>query len=181
MRYLTEAQVWQLANAAAFSGDKGQRNKLLVLVLFYTAARKDAVLHITPGSLIAPDMVQIRRLKGAKDMPTMQECNIPSWLFQMLVAYVKEHCITSKQLIFDISGVRCWQIIKTLGLGLGWDITVHSLRHSRAVDVALKTGNPMIVQGVLGHASWRTSDIYVGIAREQMAAKALRGLQEKPH
>ncbi len=53
--------------------------------------------------------------------------------------------------------------------------SVHSLRHTMAVEMLKRGATPAVVGTALGHASPETTGIYVDLAREAMDEELQRG------
>jgi integrase len=148
--YLTEDEVWKMAKLAT-----SERNRLLVLTLFYSAFRIAEVLKLIPKDLLANNNIKVIT-KGSK----AHEVGMPGWLMNELRAYIKANKIPSNQPIFKISPVTAWAIVKSLGRKINKDVYPHLFRHSRAIDLTEKTGRETIVQRHLGHRSSATTQIY---------------------
>jgi integrase/recombinase XerD len=168
--YLTEDDVWRMARLAT-----SERNRLLVLTLFYSAFRVAELLKIRPMDLLANNNIKVVT-KGSK----AHEVGMPSWLIDELRTYIKANKIPSQQPIFDISPVTAWAIVKSLGRKIKKDVYPHLFRHSRAIDLAEKTGRETIVQRHLGHRSSATTQIYFRFIEEKKAAEVVKRLDERP-
>jgi integrase len=105
---------------------------------------------------------------------------MPGWLMDELRAYIKANRIPSNQPIFNISPVTAWAVAKSLGHKIHKDVYPHLFRHSRAIDLAEKTGRETIVQRHLGHRSSATTQIYFRFIEEKKAAEVVKSLNEKP-
>lgn len=165
---LTEAEAQQMAKLAA-----SERNRLMVLTLFYSALRKAEVLSLTPDNLLPNNNIRVVT-KGKKG----HEVGMPGWLMEELRAHIRANRIAKGQRLFEISPVTAWAIIKSLGRKMGKDVYPHLLRHSRALDLAEKTNRESIVQRHLGHRSPETTAIYFRFLEERKAAEVVKKLNE---
>jgi site-specific recombinase XerC len=57
-----------------------------------------------------------------------------------------------------------------------WDgVATHSARHTAGTDVAHRSGSAVVVRDFLGHASLKTTDVYVGAADLEVQREAVEG------
>ena len=114
--YLTEEDVHKMARLAT-----SERNRLLVLTLFYSVLRINEALSLTPGNLlIAESHLKLIQPKTQH----AHEVGIPRWLTNELTAYIKANGIGSNKPIFDISAVTAWGIVKSYGHKIGKNISI---------------------------------------------------------
>jgi integrase/recombinase XerD len=143
--FITESEVYQLADAAKTMRD-GERNELLILVLFQCCLRVSEALQLTPGhkkdGIIG---------KGSKPRPVA----IPEKLSYHLGDYANRAGIRQDDKYFPFTRVRAWQIVRQAAAKAGLDykrIYPHLMRHGGAVTRLMKTGNLKSLQLLLGHA-----------------------------
>jgi len=163
---LTEEEVHRIAKLAS-----SERNRLMVLTLFYSALRIAELLRLSPSNLLLNNNISIST-KGGK----AHEIGMPTWLMDELRTYISENKIAKDELLFDISAVTAWAIVKSLGRKIGKDVYPHLFRHSFALFLAEKTGREAIVQRHLGHRSPMTTNIYFRYLREREAAETVKSL-----
>ena len=164
----------------ARAGPNGERDRLLLLTLFYSARRISELLVLTPSRMRPPDLLTLMREKASKQLPPDITVSVPAWLWVQLKEYIRTERIKPDARVFPISRVRAWQIMKGLGKATGRPyLHNHLLRHSRALDVARKTGQHAIVQGLLGHSSPQTTEIYFKYITEDQVSDVVRGLNEE--
>ncbi len=151
--YLTPAEVYMMAEAVS-GGRNGERDKLLILLLFETGLRVSEALSLTPRLIEQSNgkpVIHLKKGKGGK--PRMVAC--PEDLAHRIrsYAYLKEVGIDDR--IFAINRKRAWQIIKLAGekANLQKRVWPHLLRHSDAIERLRQTGNPKALQLHLGHSS----------------------------
>ena len=151
--YLTPAEVYAMAEAISDTRN-GERDKLLILLLFETGLRVSEALSLTPrliGQNEGKPVIYLKKGKGRK--PRMVAC--PEDLAHRIrsFAYSKEIGVDDR--IFPINRKRAWQIIKVAGerAGLQKRVWPHLLRHSDVIERLRQTGNPKALQLHLGHSS----------------------------
>ena len=151
--YLTPEEVHQMAEAAA-EARNGERDKLLILLLFETGLRVSEALSLTPR-LIGQDggkpVIYLKKGKGRK--PRLVAC--PEDLAHRIRSFAYSKEIGPDDRIFPINRKRAWQIVKLAGekADLQKRVWPHLLRHSDAIERLRQTGNPKVLQLHLGHAS----------------------------
>jgi len=150
--YLTPEDVAKLI-AAASHGRKGERDGLLIRLLFETGLRISEALQITLKHLESFEGRPVLRILGKGRKPRLVAC--PKALAESLQAYAYRHQLTSTDRVFPIHRKRAHQIISEAGeeAGLQKDVYPHLLRHSDAIERLRQTGNPKALQIHLGHAS----------------------------
>ncbi len=151
--YLTPEEVYQMAEAASGSRN-GERDKLLILLLFETGLRVSEALSLTPRSIGQHEgkpIIYLKRGKGKK--PRMVAC--PEELAHRIRSYAYSKEVGIDDRIFPINRKRAWQIVKEAGdkAGLQKRVCPHLLRHSDAIERLRQTGNPKALQLHLGHSS----------------------------
>lgn len=150
--YLTPDEVRQLAEAAAPTRN-GERDGLLIHVLFETGLRISEALQITLRHLERFEGRPALRILGKGRKPRLVAC--PQPLAESLQAYAYRHQLTPTDRVFPINRKRAYQIISEAGkrAGLAKEVYPHLLRHSDAIERLRQTGNPKALQIHLGHAS----------------------------
>ena len=174
-----EADIWAMAGQARLNPELGERNALLVLVMFYGALRCSEVLSLTLADLLPSGNLRIKgkRAPGGGKGARLREVGIPPQLYQGILNYIALYHIRGR--LFPMTRVNAYYIIKALGHKIGKAVYPHLLRHSRAIDLAEKTGRETIVQRHLGHSSRQTTDIYFRFLDEMKAAQTIKDLGEK--
>jgi integrase/recombinase XerD len=150
--YLSPEEVRQLADAAA-PGRKGERDGLLIHLLFETGLRISEALQITLKHLEQFEGRPVLRILGKGRKPRLVAC--PKTLTESLQAYTYRHHLAPGDPVFPINRKRAHQIVVEAGrkAGLNKDVYPHLLRHSDAIERLRQTGNPKALQIHLGHAS----------------------------
>ncbi len=158
--HLNLEQVRALAEAAGI-GRCGQRDKLLVLLLFDGCLRCSEALNVTPSDLergLNGWTVKIPSGKGGK----YSLVAISSSLAAELQAFAYRQQVAPDARFFPISRPRAFQIVSEAfdKAGIARPSrardkvgTVHILRHSGAIERLRRTGNPKAIQDQLRHKS----------------------------
>jgi len=150
--YLTSDEVNLLASEAR-KRRKGERDALLILVLFQTGLRISEALSLTPSKIEIFEGRPALRFVGKGRKPRVVA--LPERLADKLRAYAYENNIGLDQKFFPINRQRAWQILKEVSgkAGITKRVYPHLLRHSDAIERLRQTGNPKALQHHLGHSS----------------------------
>lgn len=127
-----------------------ERDAVLLWTLLDTGARITEVLNLTPKDLDSTDQsVLIRGIKGSRD----RELPLTPALFTL----VEREAAKRQPRVFNISYSRVVQI---------WDLyrptqkSIHSLRHTFAIELFKRTKDLRLVQVVLGHKNINNTMVY---------------------
>lgn len=158
--FITEAEVYRLADAAKTMRD-GERNELLIMVLFQGALRVTEALKLRPRDKATMQGGHILMIQGKGSKPRLVA--IPDRLSYHLGDFAQRHGLKAEDRFFNVSRVRAWQIIKDCAARAGIDRRVycHLLRHGGAVTRLSKTGNPKSLQIHLGHSDMKMTLRYM--------------------
>jgi len=150
--YLTPEEVKLLVTEAK-KRRNGERDSLLILVLFETGLRISEALSLTPSNIDLFEGRPVLRIMGKGEKPRVVAC--PEKLTDKLRAYANRNKFEPEQKFFPINRQRAWQILKEVSqkAGLTKRIYPHLLRHSDAIERLRQTGNPKALQHHLGHSS----------------------------
>ena len=150
--YLTGEEVRVLSEEAR-KGRKGERDALLILLLFQTGLRISEALSLTPSKIDLFEGRPILRFigKGRKERVVA----LPERLADKLHAYAYQNDIRPDDKFFAINRQRAWQILKEISrkAGITKRVYPHLLRHSDAIERLRQTGHPKALQHHLGHSS----------------------------
>lgn len=151
--YLTPEEVRQLESAALQSPRKGERDALLIRVLFQTGLRISEALTLTPSHVEIFEGRPSFSVIGKGNKPRRVAC--PVTLAESLQAYAFRHQLANGERFFNINRFRGYQIIIAAAKKAGLEKRVypHLLRHSDAIERLRQTKNPKALQDHLGHAS----------------------------
>ena len=150
--YLTREEATLLIEEAK-KGRKGERDALLIQVLYQTGLRISEALSLSPSKIRDFEGRPALEVIGKGRKLRMVAC--PERLSEKLQAYAYQEKLGSDDKFFPINRQRAWQILKGLSekLGLPKRVYPHLLRHSDAIERLRQTGNPKALQHHLGHAS----------------------------
>jgi integrase/recombinase XerD len=165
--YLTPDEVRQLEDAALEAPRKGDRNALLVRVMFQTGLRISEALSLTPAHVEVFDGRPAFRIVGKGSKPRRVAC--PITLAESLQAYAFRHGLQRTDRFFPINRFRGYQIITKAAKRAGLEKRVypHLLRHSDAIERLRQTRNPKALQDHLGHASPLMTLRYLSTLQEE--------------
>jgi integrase/recombinase XerD len=150
MSFITEEEAYRLADAAN-TRRNGERNYLMVLVLFQAALRVSEALGLRVMDLAVAAGKHVLLVQGKGGKPRLAA--IPEKLFYHLGDYARRYHLGPGDRLFPITRVRAWQIIKECAANAGIDRRTycHLLRHGGAIARLRRTGNPKSLQIHLGH------------------------------
>lgn len=150
--YLTAEEIYQIAEAAERSL-KGDRDYLLILLLFQTGLRISEALALTPRHITQFEGRPVLQVLGKGRKPRLVSC--PERLALELRSYAYTHKLNLDDRFFKINRKRAWQITKAASAkaGLTKRVYPHLLRHSDGIERLRQTGNPKALQLHLGHRS----------------------------
>jgi len=165
--YLTPEEVRQLESAALTAPRKGERDALLIRVLFQTGLRISEALTLTPNHVEIFEGRPSLSVIGKGNKPRRVAC--PVTLAESLQAYAFRHQLASSERFFAINRFRGYQIITKAAnkAGLEKRIYPHLLRHSDAIERLRQTKNPKALQDHLGHASPLMTLRYLSTLQEE--------------
>ncbi len=132
---------------------KGERDSLLIQVLYQTGLRISEALSLSPSRIRQFEGRPALEVIGKGRKPRMVAC--PERLSEKLQAYAYQERLEAQDKFFPINRQRAWQILKELSHKVGFPkrIYPHLLRHSDVIKWLRQTGNPEALQRHLGHAS----------------------------
>jgi len=150
--YLTPEEVERLCQAVS-EQRQGERDELLIRLLFQTGLRISETLQLTLTHLQQFEGRPVLKIIGKGRKPRLVAC--PKTLADSLQAYAYRKGLKPTDLVFPINRQRAHQIIAAAGqrAGLPKRVYPHLLRHSDAIERLRQTGNPKALQLHLGHAS----------------------------
>jgi len=165
------SKVLRLLNDHTFSG---ARNKAFLLLAWDTMARLSELTGITlDGIQLKPGRAVRIHTKSRTDriLPFSVKTAkaIIKWLsFRRAIGGDRLFC-TSAEKPLERRNVE--RILERLGNRAGVKINPHLIRHSSATHYAKITGNLTIVSNILGHASEKTTRIYLHIGLNDLTAQ----------
>jgi len=180
-RVLPRADIDKMIEVAATNETHGQRDGLILQVLFFSGARVSELTALRWQDVQANDVNggQLALFgKGNKG----RTVGITPTLYASLLAYRKEINGKAKERVFtsqkDDSGMtrqQVYRIVKSAAkqAGANWAASPHWMRHSFATE-GLKNKAPLrLIQKDLGHSSLATTQIYLDTNPDEATASYL--------
>jgi integrase/recombinase XerD len=158
--FITEEEVNRLADTARDMRE-GERNYLLVLVLFQVALRVSEAVGLHVRDLATVDGKNVLLVIGKGGKPRLAA--IPEKLFYHLGDYARRKRLGPEDRLFPITRVRAWQVVKECAgrAGIERRVYCHLLRHGGAIARLRRTGNPKSLQIHLGHSDIKMTMRYL--------------------
>ncbi len=186
VNYLAKEDLAAILAQPDLTTPEGRRDAVLLSVLYDTGARVQELLDLHVGDVRLDSPAQVR-LTG-KGRKTRVVPLLPGTV-ELLTEYLSEHGLdqdtrANSQVFFNRSGeklsrsgvryilTKYTEKARSQRPAIPVRVFPHSLRHSKAMHL-LHAGNPpTAIQGILGHADIRTTDIYAR-ANMEMKRRAL--------
>lgn len=131
----------------------GERNALLIKVLYQCGLRISEALSLTPSHLTRVDGIPCLKVigKGKKE----RLVHVPEPLFSQLLAFAYQRGLKQDQPFFNLNRKNAHKIISKAAklAGIRKRVYPHLLRHSCAIERLRQTGNPKALQLHLGHST----------------------------
>lgn len=174
--YLTPEEVYRIAEAAK-SGHKGERDSLLVLLLFQTGLRISEALPITPRHIEQFEGKPVLRIWTLK-AHAVRLVALPESLAHSLYSYAYKHKLELDDTFFPTKRLRAWQIVKSAAkkANINKRVYPHLFRHSDAIYRLRETGNPKALQIHLGHSSPMMTMRYLSTLTAEDALRIQQGV-----
>ena len=166
-----------LAEPAKDASPKGQRDRAIMETLYATGMRVTELINLNVEDINLQDG-HIRCLgKGAKERivplyPQAMEV-LQTYVQNGRQQFVKDPL--QKALFLNQRGERLtrqglWLIIKEYArrVGITFDVTPHTLRHSFATHMLSGGADPRNVQALLGHANVNTTQVYSRVSNDRL-------------
>jgi len=171
--WLNKRQAEQLINAPDINTIKGLRDRAILTILIGCGLRRDEASRLTieqiqqrEGRWVIVDLVGKRNKTRSVPMPSWAKASIDAWTQAAGITggNIFRHVNKGDNLAGDsISDQAVFNIVKTYADPLGLDIAPHDLRRTYA-KLAHKGGAALEqIQISLGHASIKTTEIYLGV------------------
>ena len=182
-KYLNAAEGRRFVDAATRAPD---RVRLFCLTLRWSGARISEVLALTPAAIdietgVANILTLKRRLRGV-----VRQVPLPRGLLDELdrtfkLRATQRDCERANLPIFRFSRTTAWRCVKQVMVTAGVTGSAampKGLRHAFGVNAFQANVPPHLVQRWLGHASLRTTGIYVDVVGPDERAFAARMWQK---
>jgi len=149
----------------------GERNVLLVKVLYQCGLRISEALSLTPSHLTRFEGIPCIRVKGKGGKERL--VHVPEALYSQLLAYAYQKGLKPTDRLFNLNRKNAHRmLVKAAKLaGLNKRVYPHLLRHSCAIERLRQTGNPKALQWHLGHNSMAMTMRYLATLTMEEALK----------
>ena len=180
---ISEKEVSELLFAIDDEGAAGKRDKAMMEILYGTGARISEVVSLSISDLDLSEKLLKVLGKGNKErivpLGRYAETALMRWLSPDGRGKLEPERWASRDdseaLFLNRQGRRLsrqggWGIVKKYGrkVGLGAQLSPHTLRHSCATHMLEHGADIRTVQELLGHASSSTTQIYTHVSRDQL-------------
>lgn len=175
--YLTPEEVHRISEVAKEDSRNGERNSLLIRLLFETGLRISEALSLAPRLIGEYGGHAVLFIKGKGNKPRMVAC--PDNLAYRLKSYAYTKKLELDDKIFNINRQRAWQIVNEVAkkAGINKKVYPHLLRHSDAIERLRQTGNPKALQYHLGHSSILMTMRYLSTLTAEDALRIQQGVE----
>ncbi|MEZ8219478.1 integrase/recombinase XerD [Candidatus Fervidibacteria bacterium JGI MDM2 SSWTFF-3-K9] len=149
----------------------GERNVLLIKVLYQCGLRISEALSLTPSHLTRFEGIPCLRVKGKGGKERL--VHVPENLYSQLLAYAYQKGLKPTDKFFNLNRKNAHKmLVKAAKLaGLNKRVYPHLLRHSCAIERLRQTGNPKALQWHLGHNSMAMTMRYLATLTMEEALK----------
>jgi len=168
--YLRPEEVSSLIEAAK-KLRYGERNVLLIKVLYQCGLRISEALSLTPSHLTRFEGIPCLRVKGKGGKERL--VHVPENLYSQLLAYAYQEGLKPTDRFFNLNRKNTHKmLVKASKLaGLNKRVYPHLLRHSCAIERLRQTGNPKALQWHLGHSTMAMTMRYLATLTMEEALK----------
>ena len=168
--YLRPEEVSALVEAAR-KLRYGERNVLLIKVLYQCGLRISEALSLTPSHLTRFEGIPCLRVKGKGGKERL--VHVPENLYSQLLAYAYQKGLKPTDRLFNLNRKNAHKmLVKAAKLaGISKRVYPHLLRHSCAIERLRQTGNPKALQWHLGHNSMAMTMRYLATLTMEEALK----------
>ena len=153
--------------------ERNARHKLMVLLLLDCGLRVTEMCSLKLGNFnFQSHILKVLSLKKKSEKPIYRSIPLTPRVIEALSeVYLKLKDKSSKAYLFPtssknghISRVRVWRMIKR---NSNYVVSPHDLRHTFASSIVKEGADIRIAQDLLGHASYKTTEIYLHVANNE--------------
>ena len=182
--HYTPEVVAQICKAAGSTGRHGERNALLIRLLFDGAFRISEALALTPADLGQTDngaKLKVWQGKGGK----YRVASISPSMAHALMDYAIRRQIAHNGQFFPLSRFTAHGIVKEATVRAGIQVppkvgAAHVLRHAGAIALLRATGDVNMVQHQLGHTTPHMTLRYLKTVQQEDAMDKRGNLELSP-
>ncbi len=152
---------------------KNPRHELMVLIMIDCGLRVTELITLKLGNFDFQNRVlKIASLKKRSDHPVYREIPLtPRVVAALSEVYLKLTDKSEEAYLFPsnsrtghISRISVWKMLKR---NSSWTASPHMLRHTFASEVVKNGADIRTAQDLLGHASYKTTEIYLHVAADE--------------
>jgi len=161
--YLTLAEVKKLRDAARGEGRNGDRDGLLILMLFRHGLRVAEAVALTWDDIQFDDgTIFVRRVKNGRESRHFMEGDEIRQLKQLRRESAASRFVFCSERGGPLSNRSVHHIVQKAGeaAGLPFSVHPHMLRHAKGFQLAQKGTDTRAIQGYLGHRDIKSTVIY---------------------
>jgi len=149
------------------------RNRLMLELMARGGMRIGEVLNLTPADIQERTLA----IQNPKSGRTGETVYVPRKLLIRLNDYTKANNFSMKELIFPISYVAAWTMVKKAGNLVDVELRPHDLRR-HAATYASRSGTPIeiVSKVILRHADLSTTQRYLGTVNDSEAIRWIETL-----
>ena len=175
-KYARDSDLEKMFHAFSLDDALGQRNALVLEMLYATGVRVSELVNICVGDINLYDKTIHILGKGRKERVVFFGSYCEDVLRKYLNdGYLKLNQKQSKYLFLNKNGeklssryVRKIIDMAVLKCGVDYHISPHTLRHTFATDMLNNGADLMTVKELLGHSSVNTTGIYTHVSNERL-------------
>lgn len=175
-KYVRDSDLEKMFHAFSLDDVLGQRNALVLEMLYATGVRVSELVNICVGDINLYDKTIHILGKGRKERVVFFGSYCEDVLRKYLNdGYLKLNQKQSKYLFLNKNGeklssryVRKIIDMAVLKCGVDYHISPHTLRHTFATDMLNNGADLMTVKELLGHSSVNTTGIYTHVSNERL-------------
>ena len=155
---------------------RNDRHQLMVLIMIDCGLRVSELCALQVGNFdFQQRLLRIASLKKRSDKPVYREIPLtPRVVSALSEVYLKLEDKSDEAFIFPthgksghISRQNVWKMLKRRS---SWTASPHMLRHTFATEVVKNGADIRTAQDLLGHASYKTTEIYLHVAGQEKRA-----------
>ena len=164
--------------------NRNPRHKLMVLLLLDCGLRVTEMCSLKLGNFdFRNQTLSVKSLKKKSETPIYRTIPLTPRVTEALSeVYIKLKDKSSSTFLFHtksergyISRIRVWRMIKK---NSSYTVSPHSLRHTFASTIVSKGADIRTAQDLLGHASYKTTEIYLHVAKQERI-NAIRSIDRR--
>ena len=180
VKYLTPDQARRVIDAAGNVGRQGERDKLLLTLIYRHGLRVSEAVDLRWGDfdLEAPraKTLHVRRLKGSDDSTHTLEGDTVRMLKRHKANSDGGHYVFRSERGGPMSVDAVQVIVKRAGevAGLEFQVHPHMLRHACGFNLAEQGIDTRLIQTYLGHRDIRNTSLYTQTSARRLASVRVR-------